>query len=80
MHPVSLMINRRLSADVDHFLARSDVRAIPPPCPIDVRPNDFSRAAELIDRSYSLTASWLPGAGDRSVNPLDEHAHLAHRR
>lgn len=80
LHAVSLMINRRLAADVDHFLACADVRVIPPPCPIDVRPNDFSRAAELIERSYALTVAWLGGAVDRSVNPLDEHTHLAHRR
>lgn len=80
LHAVSLMINRRLAADVDHFLTCADVRVIPPPCPIDVKPNDFSRAAELIDRSYALTAAWLPGAVDRSVNPLDDHAHLAHHR
>ncbi len=80
LHAVSLMINRRLAADVDHFLACADVRVIPPPCPVDVKPNDFSRAPELIDRSYVLTAAWLDGAVDRSVNPLDAHAHLAHRR
>jgi NTE family protein len=79
LHAVSLMINRRLASDVDHFLECADVRVIPPPCPIDVKPNDFSRAAELIDRSYALTVAWLDGAVGRSVNPLDEHAHLAHR-
>jgi hypothetical protein len=38
LHTVSLLINRRLSADVDHHFGRADVRVIPPPCPIDVRP------------------------------------------
>jgi len=80
LHAVSLMINRRLASDVDHFLECADVRVIPPPCPIDVKPNDFGRAAELIDRAHALTVAWLSGVADRSVNPLDERAHLAHRR
>ncbi len=49
------MINRYLSADVGHYLGRADVWVIPPPCPLDIRPNDFSRAGELIDRSYAST-------------------------
>ncbi|WP_395160372.1 hypothetical protein [Ilumatobacter sp.] len=52
---VPLMINRYLSADVGHYLGRADVWVIPPPCPLDIRPNDFSRAGELIDRSYAST-------------------------
>jgi hypothetical protein len=68
------------AADVDHFLACADVRVIPPPCPIDVKPNDFSRVGELIDRSFALTAAWLDGAVDRSANPLDERTQPSHRR
>ncbi len=78
LHAVSLMINRRLSADVDHYLGRADVRVIPPPCPVDIRPNDFSRAGELIEQSYASTMSWLDHASaDRPVNPLADHTHDA---
>lgn len=46
--------------------------------PVDVRPNDFSRAAELIERSYASTVSWLDHAvADRTVKPLADHAHRA---
>ncbi len=74
LHAITLLINRRLSSDVDHYLGRADVRVIPPPCPIDVGPGDFSRAGELIDRSYAAAAAWLRTDADhRSANPLADH-------
>ncbi|MEX2625420.1 MAG: patatin-like phospholipase family protein [Ilumatobacteraceae bacterium] len=76
LHAVSLMINRRLSADVEHYLGRADVRVIPPPCPVDVRPGDFGQAEMLIERSYDATVAWLHDDGEQCVgNPLAEHAH-----
>jgi NTE family protein len=78
LHAVSLMINRRLSADVDHYVGRADVRVIPPPCPVDVRPTDFSRAGELIDRSYASTVAWLQlDTAGQQRNRLDDHEHVA---
>ena len=79
LHAVSLMINQRLSADVDHYLGRADVRVAPPPCPVDVRPNDFGRAGELIERSYASTVAWLQHSSERQMrNPLLDHSHVAH--
>lgn len=79
LHAVSLMINRRLSADVDHYVGRADVRVIPPPCPVDVKPNDFGRAGALIERSYASTVAWLQDSSDRQMrNPLLDHEHVAH--
>lgn len=85
LHAVSLMINRRLSADVDHYLGHADVRVIPPPCPVDVKPGDFSRAEDLIERTYASTVAWLEHAGGaRTVNPLAnplaDHDRVVHRR
>jgi len=74
LHAITLLINRRLSIDVDHYLGRADVRVIPPPWPVDVGPGDFSRAGELIDRSYASAAAWLrTDADQRSTNPLSDH-------
>jgi NTE family protein len=80
LHAVSLMINSRLSADIDHYLGRADLRVIPPPCPIDVGPGDFSRAAELIERSYASTVAWLRHDAEHRVgNPLADHDLVRHR-
>jgi len=80
LHAVSLMINRRLSADVDHYLGRADVRVVPPLCPVDVGPADFGRAAELMERAYVSTTAWLGSAAGAAVNPLAAHDRSNHRR
>ena len=80
LHAVSLMINRRLSADVDRYLDHADVRVIPPPCPVDIKPGDFSHAEELIEQTYASTVAWLKQeAGPRAANPLADHDRIAHR-
>jgi NTE family protein len=35
---------------------------VPPLCPVDVSPYDFTRAGELIDRAARSTREWLDGA------------------
>lgn len=52
LHLVTLMI-RHQSHGVLHFLA-DDCRVvyIPPPCPLDVPPHDFSRSDELAESGY----------------------------
>lgn len=39
--------------------SRVDLRVIPPLCPLDVSPLDFSRTDELITRSHTFAAQWL---------------------
>ena len=58
----------------------ADVRVIPPPCPVDIKPGDFSHAAELIEQTYASTVAWLKQeAGPRAANPLADHDRIAHR-
>lgn len=71
LHAVSLMINRRLGEDIDHLDPRHDVRVIPTPCPIDIRPGDFAHAADLIQRSQKLTRRWLQKPWEH--NPISSH-------
>lgn len=85
LHALSLMVNQRLSSDIDHYLDHVDLRVVPPPCPINVGPSDFGRAAELIERGYETAGAWLRAQHGRSgANPiaLHEHRHRndAHRR
>ncbi|MGE0139486.1 MAG: patatin-like phospholipase family protein [Ilumatobacteraceae bacterium] len=81
LHALSLMVNRRLSLDVDHYLGHTDLRVVPPPCPIDVGPGDFSRARDLIERGYDTTRAWLDGQARLAVpNPIAQHEHRHVRR
>lgn len=62
LHAVSLAIHQRLCLDAAHYADKIDLRVVPPLCPIAISPTDFSRAAELIDRSYEHTRTWLTGS------------------
>lgn len=61
LHAVTLVIHQRLSLDVERYTDQVDLRVVPPLCPIAIAPTDFSRAGELIDRSYEHTRAWLSG-------------------
>jgi NTE family protein len=92
LHAVTLGINQRLAADIERYDRRADLKVVPPLCPLKIAAADFSRAAELIDRAYSLTRDWLAAGSPRlasAVAKLALHGHattpgdrptLPHRR
>ena len=51
LHATSLLVGRRLMADVAAFSRRARLVVLPPPCPLNVQPTDFGRADELIARA-----------------------------
>lgn len=59
LHATTLIVQQRLLLDVERYAGVIDLRVIPPLCPINVSPTDFSQADDLITRSYQLTADWL---------------------
>jgi NTE family protein len=60
MHAFTLAINQRLAHDVARLEGTIDLHVVPPLCPVRVSPVDFSRSAELIERSLESTRHWLP--------------------
>jgi NTE family protein len=50
---------------------------VPPLCPLDVSPYDFTRAGELIDRAAKPAREWLnEGAlARRGIPQFREHVH-----
>lgn len=59
LHALSLLIEQRLIRDVQQFQGAVDLRVIPPLCPLQVSPADFSQARTLIDRSYDAARQWI---------------------
>jgi NTE family protein len=59
LQAISLLVQQRLISDVRDLEHAVDLRVIPPPCPLDVSPADFSHGAELIERARVLAGSWL---------------------
>ena len=72
LQALTLMIGRRLSVDVERYTGHCTLHVVPPLCPLDVRPHDFRRAAELIARAYQSTRTWL----DRGKRTWGDPARL----
>ncbi|WP_310961902.1 patatin-like phospholipase family protein [Nocardioides terrisoli] len=78
-HALNLLTQQRLVADIALYADRVDLVVLPPPCPLDVPPLDFSRAGELIRRSYQESSARLATAGGRREHPAHDlalHRHL----
>lgn len=78
LHGVNILVARQLTVDVERFMDRTDIRVVPPLCPVATHPFDFSDAAELINRSEKTTRAWLERGGlEHSGIPfeLPPHSH-----
>jgi NTE family protein len=77
LQAVTVLIGRQLIVDIERYTNVVDLRVVPPLCPLDVLPTDFSRSDELIDRSTASTRDWLsrgePNEGQRHL--LMGHSH-----
>lgn len=80
LHAVSLLIEQQLMRDIERYEPSCELHVLPPLCPLDVQPSDFSRTAELIVRGQRDTAAWLDGGhaltGQSAL--LSFHHHDAH--
>jgi NTE family protein len=59
VHAINLLINQRLAQDIQRFSQQAELIVLPPPCPLDVLPSDFSQAARMIEQSYELASQAL---------------------
>lgn len=77
IYALTLTVNQRLALDVARYEKAVDLRVVPPLCPLGVSPIDFSRSAQLIDRSHDSTREWLatrrPVLGQAAL--LEPHRH-----
>ena len=55
LNALNLLIVSKLIGSIHHYSRHCYVHVVPPLCPLDVSPLDFSRTAELIDRSVRRT-------------------------
>lgn len=78
LHALNLLINLRLVHDLEGIAGRVEVAVVPPLCPVEATPFDFSRTAELIRRAEASTRLWLRrgGLSRRDIpEELSPHAH-----
>jgi NTE family protein len=78
LHALTLLIARQLLAELHELDAGIEYRIVPPLCPLNRSPYDFSHTGELIERAARSTEEWLAGGGmDRRDIPhtMNTHAH-----
>ena len=73
LHSMSILITGRLVVEIDHLQEKANFIVLPPPCPVDVPPHDFSQAASLIDRSYETTSAYLDALSGDGPAPMPQH-------
>lgn len=80
MHAFALMVARQLSTDVPYARLHATVRIVPPLCPLQVAPHDFSHSISLIRSAEVQTRRWIDGGGlesDELPAALLPHVHSA---
>jgi len=78
LHALTLLIEQRLILEVAHFAELTDIRVLPPLCPLSVSSTDFRHGALLIERARAATERWLDEGGPRLSHPerfLSLHRH-----
>ena len=69
LHSLNLMIESRLTADVERLHDEVEVHVLPHPCPLAVSPADFSHGGELIRRARLTVRRGLAGSERRIAGP-----------
>jgi NTE family protein len=78
LHALTLLIEQRLILEIAHFAERTDIRLLPPLCPLSVSSADFRHGALLVERARIATGRWLDEGGPRLPHPerfLSMHSH-----
>ena len=63
LHALSLLIARQLTHDIERYSARTALHVVPPLCPVDASPYDYSACGKLIDRARASTRIWIGDGG-----------------
>ena len=75
LHSIGLLVQQRLVLETQTREYPVPVHLIPPPCPMEVSPMDFSRSEELIDRARSGTTRWLGNGRPFAIPMTAGHRH-----
>jgi NTE family protein len=70
---LSLLVQRRLIADVAVYADQAELVVLPPLCPLGNSAIDFRHAAELFGRAHASAASWLDSGEAHRPRPRGRH-------
>jgi NTE family protein len=63
LHALSLLVARQLVSDMERYATVAELFVVPPLCPLETSPYDYSACAALIERAAHSTRSWLQNGG-----------------
>ncbi len=77
LHSITLLVHGRLVSDIERYERTTDLRVVPPLCPLDVSPSDFSQADRLIQDALISTRAWIASGhfDGNATELLHPHAH-----
>jgi NTE family protein len=78
LHALNLLMARCVAADAARASLTTQLRVVPPLCPLETSAYDFTKTADLIDRAERSTLRWLDAGGldaDRVPAELHPHTH-----
>ena len=69
LQSLAVMIVQRMNLEVDKYEGQTELVVLPPPCPLETQPADFTRAGDLIRRARDDAHAYLDrrAAGERLV-------------
>jgi len=78
MHALSMLVTRQLVTDIERFSGLVRLHVVPPLCPVDSSPYDYSACGALIDRAAGATREWLRRGGLEAEGGVP-HEMVEHR-
>jgi NTE family protein len=75
LQALSVLVQQRLWHDVARYSGACALHVVPPLCPLDVPPMDFTQSGALIDRAYASTRQWIHDGAPSVGESLGPHAH-----
>lgn len=79
LHALSLLVARQLVHDIERFGRDVTLHVVPPLCPVDTSPYDYTACASLIDRASQSTHDWIREGGLERAHgvphQMNEHHH-----
>ena len=66
LRALSLLVARQLVHDIERFGRDVTLHVVPPLCPVDTSPYDYSASSSLIDRASESTRERIRESGSRA--------------
>jgi len=75
LQALAVLVQKRVWQEVTQYSGVCQMYVVPPLCPIQINPLDFSRSREIMTQSYESTQRWLAAGAPSAIHLLKPHTH-----